>query len=71
MKAQKREEALYLRQKREEALYLRINELENKIKDLTADKEKTKDFIVEMNNELSDKINEIVCTVNTLIDHCY
>ena len=65
MKAQKREE------KREEALYLIINEQEKKIKDLTADKEKTKDFIHEMNNELTDKINEIVCTVNTLIDHCY
>ena len=65
MKAQKRKE------KREEALYLIINEQEKKIKDLTADKEKTKDFIAEMNNELTDKINEIVCTVNTLIDHCY
>ena len=65
MEAQKRQE------KREEALYLIINEQEKKIKDLTTDKEKTKDFIDEMNNELTDKINEIVCTVNTLIDHCY
>ena len=54
-------------QKREEALYLRVNELENKIKDLTTDKEKTKDEIKEMNNELTYKNNEIVCVINTLI----
>ena len=53
--------------KREEALYLRVNELENKIKDLTTDKEKTKDEIEEMNNELTYKNNEMVCVINTII----